>query len=196
MISIILPITNSENLFDKCIPSILMQSHENFEILFIVNSSDSSSLSKLKNFENNDERIKIIVNDVSDEEHIMRNIGLKYASGDYILFLNSNTTLLNNSLEFFSDISINNSFDMLIFSKYFSDNTHNVLNHSDFVGENVFKILNNEYNVFYSKTFLDNVNISFLNNDFFERDNAFFLQTFFASNSFIFHKNIFSQNLD
>lgn len=202
MISIILTIDSTENLFEECISSILMQHVTDLEIICVVNSSNYSSLNKLKNFEKKDERIKIIVNNVSDKEQIMKKIGLKYARGNYILFLNSTTNLHEDSLDFFPDFCMNNSFDMLIFSdddvwsNNFAFNETNVLNHSNFSGKDLFKLLTNEFNVIYSKKLLGNVDFTFLNRNYFEWNNLFFLQAFFASNSFIFHKNLFSENID
>ena len=88
-ISIIIPVFNSEKYLEKCISSILNQEYENFEIICINDCSTDNSLNILNSFASIDNRIKIINNIKNLGVGESRNIGIEYAKGKYIHFLDS-----------------------------------------------------------------------------------------------------------
>ena len=59
-ISVIVPVYNVENYLSCCINSLLIQSHENIEIICVNDGSTDSSLELLNEFQKKDERIIII----------------------------------------------------------------------------------------------------------------------------------------
>ena len=202
MISVIVVINNDYNEFlEECISSILIQNYTNFEIICVVNSSDETSLSILKNLEKVDERINIIVNNVLGDTYIMKNIGLKYAKGDFVLFLEPDVKLYDHSLDVLSEFCTTNSFDMLLYSDdwyniedFDKDYSFNhVKSHCEINIKNLFKLLNVDFWVFYNKKFLDKYNLKFLDDNYFEGNNLFFLGAFFSSHSIIFSQNNFTQ---
>lgn len=112
-ISIIVPIYNTEKYLEKCLESIISQDYKNLEIILINDGSTDNSLSICKKYERKDKRIKLINNDhlgVAES----RNIGLKYATGDYIGFVDSDDfidkdmykTLIDFSEKYNADISM------------------------------------------------------------------------------------------
>ncbi len=84
--SIIIPFLNSEKTLYKCLQSIVEQKYNNIEVLLIDNGSTDNSLNIIKEFKNLD--IKYFINRTGGIGKL-RNIGLKNATGDYILFLDS-----------------------------------------------------------------------------------------------------------
>lgn len=97
--SIIVPVYNSEKFIKKCITSILNQNFFDYEIIIINDcSTDGSSriCQKIKN--NNLNKIKLLINYKNLGAGQSRNLGLKHASGKYIIFLDSDDYLLENSL--------------------------------------------------------------------------------------------------
>ena len=60
LVSIIMPNYNSEKYVEATIKSVLSQTYENWELLFVDDCSTDSSLKKVKAFE--DSRIKIFEN--------------------------------------------------------------------------------------------------------------------------------------
>lgn len=98
LISIIIPIYNSEKYLKKGIDSILNQTYKNIELLLIDDGSKDNSKEICKNYEKNDNRIKYFYkknSGVSDT----RNYGLKKATGEYIMFIDSDDYIDKNYIE-------------------------------------------------------------------------------------------------
>lgn len=85
MFSIILPNYNSENYIKKCIDSILCQTYDNFELIIVDDMSTDNSVDIIKEYD--DPRIKLIELDKKAYNGGTRNIGVKNAKGEYILFI-------------------------------------------------------------------------------------------------------------
>lgn len=88
LISIIVPIYNSEQYLDKCIQSIINQTYRNIEIILVNDGSTDNSLSVCEKYQKKDGRIQI----VSQENQGLicaRITGLNYASGNFIGFVDS-----------------------------------------------------------------------------------------------------------
>lgn len=86
--SIILPVYNVEAYLARCLDSILSQDYQNYEIIAVNDGSVDNSLKILKNYEKKDKRIKVFTKKnggLSDA----RNYGVLKATGDYIIFLDS-----------------------------------------------------------------------------------------------------------
>ena len=99
--TIIIPVYNSEKFIKKCITSILNQNFFDYEIIIINDcSTDRSSKICQKLKHDNLNKIKLIRNDKNLGAGQSRNLGLKYASGKYIIFLDSDDYLLESILNF------------------------------------------------------------------------------------------------
>lgn len=87
-ISIIIPIYNSEKYLSRCIESILNQKYNNYEIILINDGSKDSSGTIGDQYAQKYSNIKIIHQE-NKGVSCARNIGLKYAIGQYICFIDS-----------------------------------------------------------------------------------------------------------
>ena len=76
LISIIIPIFNTEKYLSKTINSILSQSYKNIEVILVDDGSDDNSLSICKEYAKKDNRIVVIHNENSGVSKT-RNIGLE-----------------------------------------------------------------------------------------------------------------------
>lgn len=88
LVSVIIPVYNSESTIVKTLESVLKQTLRSIEIICVNDGSTDASLSLLNQIANNDARVKVISIDNSGPG-VARNIGLLHASGDYIAFLDS-----------------------------------------------------------------------------------------------------------
>ena len=86
-ISIIIPVYNTEQYFDRCIRSVLNQSYENLEIL-VVNDGSPGNIAALVN-DYPDPRIKTIPHERNKGLYCARVTGMLAATGDYVAFLDS-----------------------------------------------------------------------------------------------------------
>lgn len=97
-----------------CLDCVCNQTFEDIEIICINDSSTDSSLGILQSYAKKDSRIKVY-----DQENkgagFVRNIRMKYASGDYIHLIDSDDYFALNTLELAHDNITSNDVDMVIF---------------------------------------------------------------------------------
>ena len=98
LISIITPLYNTATYLEKTFASVLNQSYKNFEWIIVDDSSTDNSLEIAKNL-SKDKRIKILSLDKNSGAARARNTGLDNASGDYIIFLDSDDEIDETFLE-------------------------------------------------------------------------------------------------
>ena len=88
MISIIIPVYKTEPYLRKCLDSVCGQTYRDLEIIVVNDGSPDNSKAVLDEYQRRDSRIRVI-----DQKNAglssARNSGLAAASGDYILFLDS-----------------------------------------------------------------------------------------------------------
>ena len=87
-ISVIVPVYNSSDYIGRCIDSVLNQTYNNFELILVDDGSIDNSLSILKEYETKDKRIKVFTQKNSGPG-VARNLGIAKATGDYIVFVDS-----------------------------------------------------------------------------------------------------------
>lgn len=68
LISVIIPIYNSEKYLKRCIESVLNQTYKNLEILLVDDGSTDTSLEICKNYELLDKRVKVFCKKTEDKE--------------------------------------------------------------------------------------------------------------------------------
>ena len=96
-ISIIVAVFNVQKYIDKCIKSILNQTLKDIELIIINDGSTDNSIDKINEIK--DDRITII-NKKNEGVSIARNLGLSIATGEYVIFVDSDDFIINrNDLE-------------------------------------------------------------------------------------------------
>lgn len=98
MVSIIVPIYNTEKFLKKCLFSIQNQTYKDFEVIMVDDGSEDSSAKLAKEFEIEDKRFKLITQKNCGVS-VARNNGLSIAIGDYILFIDSDDWIESQMLE-------------------------------------------------------------------------------------------------
>ena len=109
LVSIIMPNYNSEKYVASTIQSVLDQTYQNWELIFVDDSSTDDSLKIVKTFK--DERIKIFKNEVNSGAAISRNYALRMAKGKWIAFLDSDDLWENEKLTRQLSFMVENSYD-------------------------------------------------------------------------------------
>jgi glycosyltransferase involved in cell wall biosynthesis len=99
LVSIIMPVYNSEKYLEKSIRSILNQTMKSIEVICINDCSTDGSLKKLKMLSREDGRLIIINNKKNIGPGGSRNFGLKRAIGEYVCFVDSDDWLEKNACE-------------------------------------------------------------------------------------------------
>lgn len=98
MISIIVPVYNVEDYVKRCLESIAAQTYLDFEAILVDDGSTDSSGRICDEFVSKDSRFRII-HQKNAGLGFARNTGLDYATGEYVLFLDSDDSLLPETLE-------------------------------------------------------------------------------------------------
>ncbi len=98
MVSIIIPTKDNLNYIKRCVESILNKStYQNYEIIIIDTGSTQYGVKKYyKEKQKQFEKIKIISWDKEFNFSSVCNFGAKQSRGDYLLFLNNDTEIINN----------------------------------------------------------------------------------------------------
>jgi len=87
-VSIIVPVYNVEKYLAECLNSAILQDYDNIEIIAINDGSTDASLSILEEFRTKHKNM--IVKSIPNQGlSVARNTGLEIATGEYILFLDS-----------------------------------------------------------------------------------------------------------
>lgn len=97
-VSVIVPVYNQEKYLDECIESIINQSYNNLEIILVDDGSTDNSLEICKKYKKQDKRIKLIHKENGGLSS-SRNAGLKEATGDYIMFCDSDDYFLPDTVK-------------------------------------------------------------------------------------------------
>ena len=95
LITVIMPVFNSEKYISESIKSVLKQSYTNWELLIINDGSSDASEKIIKNF--SDHRIKYFIQKNKGVSSA-RNLGFSHMRGDYFCFLDSDDLMPSNSL--------------------------------------------------------------------------------------------------
>lgn len=87
-ISIVIPVYNSEKYLRRCIESLIKQTYEEIEILLVNDGSTDNSRTICEEYVRLDERV-ILINQSNGGVSKARNTGITHATGDYIMFVDS-----------------------------------------------------------------------------------------------------------
>ena len=112
-ISVIIPIYNVENYLPECIESVIHQEGLNLEIILVNDGSTDSSGEIVDQYAQKDSRIKVIHQE-NGEASAARNAGLKIAEGKYIVFVDSDDCLKENSLSTLYTEALKSQVDVLM----------------------------------------------------------------------------------
>lgn len=86
--SVIIPVYNCENYISRCVSSVIEQVYTNFEIILVDDGSTDKSLEICEHWAKLDKRIKVI-KQKNQGPGVARNQGIKKATGEYIVFIDS-----------------------------------------------------------------------------------------------------------
>lgn len=112
-ISIIVPAYNAEKTLERCLNSLVNQTYSEIEIIVIDDGSTDTTYELAKSYCQSYENI-ILFKQANQGVSIARNKGLDMATGDYIMFVDSDDTIENNACEYLIEQCIENT-DLIIF---------------------------------------------------------------------------------
>lgn len=100
LVSVIMPVYNTEKYVGQAIESVLSQTCPDFELLIVDDGSKDRSMEICEEYRKKDSRIRLFTNDTDMHgPGSARNIGLDYASGEYLYFMDSDDWIDEDLLE-------------------------------------------------------------------------------------------------
>ena len=121
-ISVIVPVYNAESYLQECVDSLLQQSFQDVEFIFVDDGSTDRSVEILEDYRQKDDRIQIL-RQQNQYAGVARNNGMKAATGKYIIFLDADDFFEHTMLEEAYNCAEQNSAEIAVFSFYYYDNT-------------------------------------------------------------------------
>ena len=126
-LSVIIPVYNRADGLKKCIENVLAQDYDNYELILVNDASTDGSGGLCHEYADNYDKIIAIDNDTNLGPGLTRNAGLDRATGDYVIFLDSDDKYDTNLLSTVAKELIKRSPDILIYSlweEYYDESGH------------------------------------------------------------------------
>lgn len=115
-ISIVIPIYNRADGLKKCIENILSQDYKNYELILVNDSSTDDSGKLCHKYADSYDNIIAVDNETNLGPGLTRNAGLDKATGDYVIFLDSDDKYDTHLLSIVAKELIKRKPDILVYS--------------------------------------------------------------------------------
>lgn len=99
LISIVMPVYNTEQYIGESIESILNQEFKNYELICVNDGSSDNSVNILRKYAERDGRIRLLDNENNRGSSYARNCAMRIARGKYIFFVDSDDRICSGTLE-------------------------------------------------------------------------------------------------
>ena len=116
-VSVIIAAYNIEKYIQRCIESVVNQSEREIEIIIVNDGSTDNTLNIINKVNELDDRI-IVINKKNQGLIEARKTGLKYANGEFILFLDGDDWLENNCIEELYKTANDKKADVVLYNAY------------------------------------------------------------------------------
>ena len=116
-VSVIIPVYGVERFIERCSRSLMEQTLDDIEYIFVDDASKDRSIELLNNilnfYPNRKDWVSIITHEINAGLPAARNTGLKYAKGEYVFHCDSDDFLELNALELLYKAAKNNNSDIV-----------------------------------------------------------------------------------
>lgn len=121
-VTVIIPVYNAEPYLRQCMDSVIGQTLYNIQIICVDDGSTDGSLEILQEYARLDQRI-LVFSQNNQFAGVARNKGLKYATGEYLSFLDADDFFENDMLELAYNRAIATNADIVAFycNAYYDD---------------------------------------------------------------------------
>ena len=116
-VTVIIPVYNVEQYIEKCVRSLFSQTLDDIEYIFVNDCTKDKSIDIIKNvleeYPVRKEQVKIIETKKNSGQAEARKMGIKYATGDYIIHCDSDDWVEPDAYEILYDKAIKNNADIV-----------------------------------------------------------------------------------
>jgi glycosyltransferase involved in cell wall biosynthesis len=99
LVSILMTAYNREAFIAEAIESVLASTYAHFELIIVDDGSEDATTSIAKSYVQKDARIRLFINEQNLGDYANRNKAASYATGDYIMFVDSDDMILVDGIE-------------------------------------------------------------------------------------------------
>ena len=117
LISVIIPVYNTEQYLKRCIESVLKQTYKNIEVILVDDGSTDNSLTICNEYANIDNRVSVI-HQRNSGVSTARNQGIEIMKGEYFICIDSDDWIEPNMIETLYNYIKNNDADISICNFY------------------------------------------------------------------------------
>ena len=121
LVSVIVPVFNTEKYLRDCVDSLLAQTFRDVEFIFVDDGSTDGSAGILEEYRQKDDRIRVL-RQKNQYAGVARNNGMKIATGKYIIFLDADDFFAPTLLEESFRCAEKNNAEIVVFSFQHYDN--------------------------------------------------------------------------
>ena len=122
-VSVVVPMYNAEEFIGECLDSLLIQTLQDFEVIVANDCSTDDSVEVVKSYMPKfNGRLQLVSTEKNSGGggYIPRNLGLSFASGEYVIFLDSDDFLLGTALETLYNAAKEYDADVVYSSTYYN----------------------------------------------------------------------------
>ena len=112
LVTIIVPVYNSEKYLEQCIQNLLNQTYHNLQIILVNDGSTDRSMDICKRL--TDQRVEVYSKQNGGASSA-RNVGIAYRKGEYVLFVDSDDYLKDNAVEMLVSTAVSNNADCVYY---------------------------------------------------------------------------------
>lgn len=112
--SIIVPVYNVERYIRRCLDSIMIQNDQDFEVLVINDGSSDTSGAICEEYEKQYDKVKVY-HQKNKKLSEARNTGIRYAKGEYLLFVDSDDFFLHSNVISLLQKAVKDQADIVLF---------------------------------------------------------------------------------
>ena len=204
-VSVVIPVYNVEKYLRDCLDTIVNQTLEDIEIICVNDGSTDKSLDILNEYASKVERMRVLSQD-NGGHAVATNVGMTYATGEYLFLMDSDDILKLNALEDTYSIAKEKDVDFVLFKainyddekdEYYEAENYsmnkiarivkdNIFSYED-LGDAIFDITVTPWSKLYNRSFIEENNITFPEGLVFD-DNVFFWKVLFSAKRIYFYK--------
>lgn len=120
LVSVLIPVYNTENYLNQCIDSVLNQTFSDFELILCNDGSTDNSGKICDDYRKIDERVQVIHKE-NEGNFAARRTLLEHATGKYVLFVDSDDWIASETLEKTVAFAEENQMDIVMFGHHVVD---------------------------------------------------------------------------
>lgn len=188
LLSIIVPVYNTEKYLDDCLKSITEELTNDMELIIIDDGSTDNSINIYNKYKN--ENVNIYQN-TNHGVSYSRNYGIEKATGEYLLFVDADDTMEKGWCEKLTKLILMQKEDVMFILSELPNNQVDKMQLLNYIFkiENRYNWISTPWSKLYKREFLNNNNIRFIENIINGEDMLFNAEVILATNDILFTRN-------